>query len=1317
MLSYTCPICSDKLYKIKNKLVCGNEQCNFQCLEEDYKKESQPWNLQKCNDSTLWKDEGFDNYPYIISREYKRLYYLLEQGKLYGVIFQIKDIFEVMLKFPTLLVLSEFCNNKKRCKKENDTLQFLLSKMLSLGDWCGLAKKCSQLCKDHKIANILKDITKIYEKNNITKWRNDTLGHGALMFDDTQEFRDDLVKMLQLIKQHFDRCNNEYMTLRFTYKFKNKIVELVGNDLNGKGLESEGELFFKADGGICKINDLIKVYDKSIFFFDAYSQWDRKTKMLNYLDAKIIKFKLKYFEELYKYVAKNTIIEGNKTSKLNNEIYIESEESIIKFINKPDQIIQPNYLKKWISDKLEYNSKGIYLLQMEEGMGKTTFSRILDPHSYKKIKLSKVTIRAYYVNSTYSYKVGVFKNDIIELLKTNDDKTDRIKGNYIQFYNQLEVQPNVQFSNILNEFQKIYQEKFETEKMLLIIDGIDEVPDLSEESILNYIPAIEDLEDNVHILITSRVKSENPEYINLILDKINFTDKLEVLRKDENYIGLLGNYITNKLKISNKTLVEDIIKESDNRFIYIRPIEYVMQYNEICDIKSINIFKEFFKILSNNYTEKYYNEIIDLLIILAIAREGLSLKEISFLLNYKSPDFKILAYLADISCLLSTDRTYRGTIISLSHISLKKFIIQNYSKRIEEIVSRWFCDVIGMDYSNIRNEEKYIVFNILYLTKKYNSSQVQKLINSENMKLTYIYEIFATEQMKKYEIHLLIQFMDDLISVLETNIKSNAINLVIAYIYRMQAFMKYAFGGINLYYNYIDRALEIMEMYSIKDDSLKIQAYKLRSEYYRKTGNIKKSFDDNMVIGEYLASCSENELKKIGFTSMDNVFMLHSRSINLKNLGKINEALEDALKAELIVENDFTLEGRCLYSNVLNNLGLCYLKIEKLDLAEKNIRKSIKIIEEVNNKFGYKVDEVFYNYANLGQILRKKNKFNEAIEMYNKSIDEIRIQENKGYFVDGNQKALQFNGRANIYIDLALEKNDKELYEVVVRDYLTAINIMENLETKNQDIRFLVQLYLNMATLYQNNLKDHVNAAIYKNKCNELNRISLRNQLDLINKDDIMVDEKINYIQANQCFEKANELFGNNKFSRAIDFYKIVIELLEKLKFYNDERFVKEMIVTVYYNKACCAHALLSQKIMDDYNLSCKKGIKIVKNYDEFNPQSIINDFLICEPSSILNKDEKSQMYEHISHIYCEAIMDYEKAKDYALKAIEVKANSSQAYCCLANAYYELEDYKEAIKFYKIAQGLTPNDITIQNNIRYAYMKLEEVMFSKYFNI
>ena len=42
-------------------------------------------------------------FPFFIAHEYHRFYELLEKGQLFGAFFEMKDVMEVLLKFPILV--------------------------------------------------------------------------------------------------------------------------------------------------------------------------------------------------------------------------------------------------------------------------------------------------------------------------------------------------------------------------------------------------------------------------------------------------------------------------------------------------------------------------------------------------------------------------------------------------------------------------------------------------------------------------------------------------------------------------------------------------------------------------------------------------------------------------------------------------------------------------------------------------------------------------------------------------------------------------------------------------------------------------------------------------------------------------------------------------------------------------------------------------------------------------------------------------------------------------------------------------------------
>ncbi len=793
-MKYLCPVCNEKLFKLNKKLVCPGESCNFQCATSDYDSGQLSWNMKNCKDSLMWDLNVFDSYPYFISKEYKRLYDLMYDNKLYGVIFQIKDIFEILLKLPILLIVNRYCANRKRGKEEDEIIYSLLNKKLSLGHWYSIAKSCLNIDDDSEIMIILKDIVSVYQSNDITNWRNDTIGHGALLFDDTQSFRDDLESKLMLIKAHLKTCEEQYKSIDLTYKSNKKITKLVGCSLDKAVLRNNGKITFNYAGLKCEIIEFMKVENGGIYFFDSYFKKDKKTKFLNYLDAEMIKLKIQFFDELIKNVSKYIKIDNQKISALEEQIYIESEEIAVEAIDSIDDNIIQEKLKVWINKSISQNIMGTFLLQMEEGMGKTTFTRMLDPHSKNIIKINGVAVRTFYINSSYSFNVEVFKNNIIEKLQHNDTKTDKIKGNIPRFNRESESLRK-EFSDILARFLEIYKEKYGVNKLLFIIDGLDEIPVREKCSIIEYIPNTSDLAEGVYVLVTSRTKVENTQYLNEKIEEIGFEDRLEILSHNVEYTNTLKRYIKEKLKITNLDIANSIITNAHYKFIYIRPIYYILKNKSLEEINTNNIFTEYLDILENTYSEKYFNQIIDILVILAVSRDGITISEISYLINREKPDFKLLAFLADINCLMEKGRSIRGSLLSLAHASIKEYIIQKYKDRVKKKCREWIEEVIGLEYKNIEVHQRYLIFNIFYFGAMYSPEQVKELLKSPNMNIDYVYKMFVKPEIDANDVHIILRYIDDMILYMEKEPKVYANKLINAYLTRMQIYISYAFGG------------------------------------------------------------------------------------------------------------------------------------------------------------------------------------------------------------------------------------------------------------------------------------------------------------------------------------------------------------------------------------------------------------------------------------------------------------------------------------------------------------------------------------------
>ncbi|GEM_PF-2601346 len=331
-----CKKCKSNLVQVGKKYVCSNENCDFQELAI-----SKNWHEELANDSTVWNENIIKKAPSIIAYEYEKLRKLLLSGSTYGVQLQIKDLFEVILKFPALIILAESLQTKKKKEEYNDILHFMTSKQLSLGDWSQIANSIlkKELKRDDVMIYLLKDVYEIYKKHNIISWRNDNIGHGALKLDDSMDFQTDIKKMLNLIFAHFNRCEKWYIDIILNLKSKGQYSPLIGESMARNINLTTGVPVVKVDRKYIELDPLIQYENKGIYFFDSYGSIKNIASLINYPSGDKIKQKPTPIGDLYKSLKKkNNILIASASAeenllyllrKLYGEIYF---EEIIKML-------------------------------------------------------------------------------------------------------------------------------------------------------------------------------------------------------------------------------------------------------------------------------------------------------------------------------------------------------------------------------------------------------------------------------------------------------------------------------------------------------------------------------------------------------------------------------------------------------------------------------------------------------------------------------------------------------------------------------------------------------------------------------------------------------------------------------------------------------------------------------------------------------------------------------------------------------------------------------------------------------------------------
>lgn len=336
-------------------------------------------------DSLIDVEEYYDNeiiekYPAIIAHEYKRLLDLIEGNKIYGAFLQIKDIYEVLLKLPVLLVVAEI-NSKIKSDLEDKFIGEILIKPLSMGDWLEIASKIKKdrLCKNDKVSSIILEIINVINKNKIVKWRNDNIGHRALALND-DVFHNEIKRNLDIIKGYLIKFKSIYTNVQLFVINDNEECELLIGDKRARKIENVkvNEIYVRYESNEYRLYPFIQIINKGICFFDSYIYKKEKTSLLNYIIGDKINLKDEYINKLYK-IYNSTELFNKLNSLVDDDIYLESELEILNQVEKTNGFESPQYINMWIDSIFRSDKKkGLILLQAERGMGKSIFVNSID---------------------------------------------------------------------------------------------------------------------------------------------------------------------------------------------------------------------------------------------------------------------------------------------------------------------------------------------------------------------------------------------------------------------------------------------------------------------------------------------------------------------------------------------------------------------------------------------------------------------------------------------------------------------------------------------------------------------------------------------------------------------------------------------------------------------------------------------------------------------------------------------------------------------------------------------------------------------------
>ena len=328
-----------------------------QCRDKGFEMDtaSNEWLRTIGENDQLWATH-LERIPNMICIAFKHLRKLAKDGKVYGTMLQCKDIFELICKTPVIMALIslEGTQGYKDTDIYFDIIRACLETPMSMGDWNSLAgimvKKQNEINLPENVYQIIKRTRRLYQERisntaaNVVNWRNNTIGHGVLKFEDDDTYKQELSCLLNLLREYFDgqkkySIRGLYDNLYFLLDEKCLIGEYWSDEIK------EGKVQLAFDGLKTSTANYLVNQNYKYYLFDAFYTVGAQSKKYIQMAANVA----------------DSIIKIKRTSKFNVELLTEYIKRIDRSItsNNIDALILRSdyrflYLKAILSVRESY---------------------------------------------------------------------------------------------------------------------------------------------------------------------------------------------------------------------------------------------------------------------------------------------------------------------------------------------------------------------------------------------------------------------------------------------------------------------------------------------------------------------------------------------------------------------------------------------------------------------------------------------------------------------------------------------------------------------------------------------------------------------------------------------------------------------------------------------------------------------------------------------------------------------------------------------------------------------------------------------------
>ena len=667
------------------------------------------WLTELYEDETYWLDNVENAYPAILAYEYNCLRSLCKDGQPYGVLLSLKDNFESLLKLEVLLACAWACTNTEESVIHNAVAQ-LMKPNPSLGLWHDTA---SVIQKELRRAGYvlpevipLETIRKQYIKHEIIKWRNTKIGHGAMELSEDESFIEDIKKKTKCLRDIYAKIDVFLKNQEFyiaddnasEHDLENNIYSLTGFR-RARLLEKEGSVYFRdrtSKNSFC-IDPFIVIrkHEKNgngVYFFDN-QRTSSDTYFLAYADGNRKKETIPYFKKLQKLLETGVL---NMQAQADDIFLSEEEIRQLDIPHMSHDYITPTHIVGWLKDCLKTHKKGIFILQMPRGTGKSVFTEKINRlFRNPEIIIEGVDIRTYHFSRSQSVGSDDFRHSIEWQWKNEFGKHSWERGGSIADYYNKDLTPSHALCKFLEEIRQYSERTRGCDRILMVLDGIDEITD---DTLWSFIPEESILTPGIYFLLTSRNPSEEDisEEVTQRIESIQSTERYVVNCTSEGHSLFLKDYYQKtQLKKYPEDLFNQIALLSDGRTLFFgmlcKLVENGMNPEDLP--KTERMVEVYLDTLKKKYGEKESIRLREILTLLCVfgSIEPLSLQTLSAIMGENGITLQLIGIIRDLSPMLKIERSDSGNLYSVVNADLADQIAHEIPETEEFI--RWLIQL------------------------------------------------------------------------------------------------------------------------------------------------------------------------------------------------------------------------------------------------------------------------------------------------------------------------------------------------------------------------------------------------------------------------------------------------------------------------------------------------------------------------------------------------------------------------------------------------------------------------------------------------